>query len=277
MKGKYLFFCVIVLLVLGSCSKFRKLQKKGDWKEKYEAAIKYYERGGKKDYYKATVLLEDILPIIRGTEYAEKAEFVYAYSYFRQGQHILSAHYFQNFSRTFSRSEFAEEATFMYAYSLYLDSPIHSLDQSSTYEAIEAMQLFLNRYPSSTFREQGNGIIDDLQEKLEKKSYENSKQYFELGQYKSAIVAFDNFRNQFPDSDYVEEMVYLKIDAQFKLAVNSIFSKKRERLLEAIELYEEYLDDFPDGAYLKRAERIYADSQNELVKLQRQEITNSNF
>jgi outer membrane protein assembly factor BamD len=260
-------------LLIFSCTTFRKVQKKGTWKEKYEAAVKYYEE---EDYNKAIILLEDILPVLRGTEYAEKAEFIYAYSYFRQGQLVLSSHYFQNFYRTYSRSTYAEEAMYMYAYSLYSDSPVSTLDQTSTIEAINAMQLFLNRHPTSKFREPANDIIDELQEKLEKKSYDNAKQYYQLRRYKAAVVAFENFKRDFPDSDYVEEVTYLSIDAQYRLADLSIQSKKKERYQEAIQLYEDYIDTYPQGAFVRDAEKIYANSRDRLDKLMKLEKLTEN-
>jgi outer membrane protein assembly factor BamD len=256
-----------------SCSEFRKIQKKGDWKQKYDAALQYYEE---EEYYKASVLLEDILPIIRGTEFAEKAEYVYAYSYFHQGQHILSAHYFQNFYRTFSRSDFAEEAMYMHAYSLYLDSPDYNLDQTSTVEAINAMQLFLNRFPQSHFRQDASDIIQDLQVKLEKKSYDNSTHYYRLERFKAAVVAFENFLTDFPDSELVEEVAYMQVDAQYRLALRSIYSKKRERFQKALDYYQEYIDDYPEGEYVKDAQKIFDDSRDELAKIVRLEQLSDN-
>ncbi len=104
-----------------SCSDFRKITKSTDWKEKYQAALKYYQE---KDYYRATLLLEDVMPIIKGTKTAEEAQFYYAYAHYYQRKYILSAHYFKQFYETYSRSEQAQEAMFMHAYSLYLELPI---------------------------------------------------------------------------------------------------------------------------------------------------------
>ena len=71
--------CAILILVLvSSCSKFRQIQKSTDWKAKYAAAIAYYEE---EEYYKAGVLLDQVLPIIKGTIDGEKASFLRAYSY----------------------------------------------------------------------------------------------------------------------------------------------------------------------------------------------------
>lgn len=255
---------VFLVVINTSCSKFRKIQKSEDWEVKYKAALEYYDQ---EDYYKAGLLFEELMPILRGSKEAEKTHYYYAYSQYHQKQYVTSAHYFEQFHRTYNRSEFAPEAMFMQAYSLYMVSPIHMLDQSSTLEAIQSMQTFLNRYQSSEFRQQASDIINELQEKLETKSYENAKQYFRLTRYRAALVAFENFKKEFPDSDLVEEIDFLMIDAQHKLAVSSIYSKKKERFLETVELYQDFLDNYPESSFTKQAENIYKDSVNQISKL----------
>lgn len=257
---------IIVLTLNSSCSKFRKIQKSNDWEVKYSAAMDYYE---KEDYYKAGVLFEELLPILRGSKEAEKASYYYAYSQYHQKQYVSSSHYFETFYQTYNRSEFAQEAMFMHAYSLYLESPDPMLDQSSTLQAVQAMQVFINRYPTSEFRQQSSEIIDELQRKLEKKSFENAKQYHKLNRFKAALVAFEIFKKEFPDSNLVEEVDFLMIDSQYQLAVASIYSKKRERYLETIELYQEFVDDYPESQFLKPAENLYKDSIDQIDKIAR--------
>jgi len=234
--------------------------------------MEYYEEG---EYYKASVLLEDILPIIKGSKKAEKAQFFFAYSYYHQGQYTLGAFYFKNFYQTYSRSDFAQEAMFMHAYSLYLESPAPGLDQTSTYEAVQAMQSFLNRYPSSEFRQQATAIIDELQEKLERKAFRGARQYHKLERYKAALVALDNFKKDFPDSDFVEEASFLEIDTQFQLAVRSILSKKKERFRNTITRYEEFVDRYPESEFLSEAQQLYDQARQQLGKLSNNETLQS--
>ncbi|WP_258104769.1 outer membrane protein assembly factor BamD [Marinoscillum sp. MHG1-6] len=256
-----LFPLLLLMILIASCSKFRKIQKSGDWKLKYEAALKYYEE---EDYYRAGILFEEILPIIRGTEEAEKANFLFAYTYFYQRQYILSAHQFKQFTRVYGRSEYVMEAAYMYANSLYLQSPAPSLDQTSTYEALAALQGFLNKYPYSEYSEQADAQVQDLQIKLEKKAYDNAKLYHKLRNYKSAIVAFDNFRLDYPDSKYQEEISFLAIESIYELAKVSIRSKQEERFQDTINKYENFVDRYPNSKYLQDAEKYYEDSIKEL-------------
>lgn len=254
---------VFSLILLNSC-KFNKIQKSDDWKEIYTAANKYYEE---KEYYKANVLLDIILPIIKGTKESENANFIYSYTYFYQEQYVLSANYFKQFFTIYSRSDRAIEANYMYAYSLYMQSPNYSLDQASTYEAVSAFQAFINNYPISDYAENATAIIDKMQKKLEIKAYENAKQYHKLGRYKSAIIAFDNFEKDFPDSKLIEEILYLTIDTEYSYAKQSIYSRKKERYTKTIEFYQRLIDKYPDSKFIKQAEKLFAGSVEKLYKI----------
>ena len=228
--------------------------KSTDWKEKYQAALKYYQE---KDYYRSTLLLEDVMPIIKGTKTAEEAQFYYAYAHYYQRKYILSAHYFKQFYETYSRSERAQEAMFMHAYSLYLEAPNPSLDQTSTEEAIQAIQRFINRYPYSEYKERAEVVLSETRNKLEKKAYDNALLYYQLSQYKAAIIAFNNFQRDFPDSDYNEEISYQKLAAQFKLAEQSIKARQKERYYTTIEYYQSFVDRYPESKFVQEAESIY--------------------
>ncbi len=266
---RYIYFSFLLLIVISSCSKFRKIEQSDDLEKKYTASIKYFED---KDYYRSSILLEQILPLLRGDKRAEKAQYYYAYAHYHQKLYIQSAYYFKLFYETYSRSELAEECMYMHAYSLYLDSPAYNLDQSSTKEAIDAMQNFLNKHPQTTYKDKSNEIIAKLREKLEDKAYFSAKEYYKLKDYdprnlKAAIIAFDNFGKDFPDSKRNEEISYLKVDANFKLAQQSVYSKKKERFQETVKLYENFIDFYPESVYLKKAEDIYKEAVDELNKL----------
>jgi outer membrane protein assembly factor BamD len=263
-------FLIISLLTLYvGCSEFRKIQKSDDWKLKYDAALKYYDQ---KDYYRSVILFDQIKPFIRGSAEAELVEFYYAYAHYYQKQYLLASHYFKNFHDTYNRSEFAEEAFYMYGYALFKQSPVYNLDQSSTVEAITALQTFLNRYPSSQYRTEATNIQAELRLKLEQKAYENAKLYFKLGRLNAALIALDNFRKDHPDSLLGEEANYLMVQASFKYAKESIISKQKERFYDCIEYYEEFLESYPQSKYIKDMQSYYSDSIDEIEKLTEEKL-----
>jgi outer membrane protein assembly factor BamD len=272
MRNSYrnLLIILVFTILISSCSDFRKLLKSDDWENKYDAAISYYEQG---EYYKANVLLEQILPIIKGSEKAEIANFYYGYTYYYQGQYLLASHYFKTFYDTFNRSQFAEEARFMFGYSLFKDSPRYNLDQASSKEAIMALQGFINLFPKSEYAPKADAALSQLRSKLERKAYEKALLYYDLkkfmtGEYlKAALVEFDNFQDDFPGSAYTEEIQYLEIEAMYNLAEVSIYSVKKERYLEAIAFYENFIETYENSKFQKKAEKIYENCLEQIRKL----------
>lgn len=255
------------LLMLASCSKFRKIQKSPDWRLKYDAALEYYS---KEKYSKTSLLLEEILPIIRGTKEAELGNYYFAYAYFHQKQYILSAHHFDEFVRVFGRSEHAEEATYMHAYSLFLQSPEYNLDQTSTHEAVSAMQAYIDKYSTSDRASGADSLIARLQVKLETKAYNNAKLFHKIKRYKAALVVFENFHKDFPDSKFNEEVNFLSIGMTYEYAKVSVPEKQEERLRKTTALYEKFIDKYPNSEFLKEAENFYIKSQEELAKFANQ-------
>lgn len=270
MQKMRLFVGVFILGVLiSSCSKFSKLQKSGTDDQKYQAALDYYK---KKDFYRAGLLFEELIPILKGSEQQELASFYFGYCQYNQGQYSLANFYFKKFYDTFARSEKAPEAAYMAAYSLFKDSPKHDLDQSSTITAIDALQTFLNTFPETEHREECTNNIKALRKKLETKAYEKAKLYYQTKDYdisrlKSAVIAFSNYQLDYPDSDYNEEIGFLQVQAGYEYAKFSLESKQKERYDEAIVLYQNFLDKYPNSKYLKQAEKFYETSVKESARL----------
>lgn len=259
---------MLLLLVASSCSEFRKIQRSNDWEKKYKAALEYYED---EKYGKAAILLEEVLPVMRGSEQAEQAQYHYAYAHYHQRLYIEAAYYFKTFYDTYGRSPLAEEALFMHGYSLYQQSPRYNLDQTSSFEAIEALQNFINIFAYSDYKERATNILDQLQSKLALKAYENAKLYHEIGRYKSALIALDNFTDDFPDSHYNEELAYLKVKVAYDLAKNSVSAVQLERFYDTVQFYQNFVDQYPESNWGREAERFYILAQQEISKLTQNE------
>lgn len=254
------------VLVLSGCSKFTRIQKSTDMEAKYKAAVEYYEKG---NYYNALQLFEELIVVYRGTSRAEQTYYYYCECYFKTGEYTVAAYHYYNFSQTFPNSPKAEEALFKNAYCYYLDSPVSSLDQKNTMDAIRQFQLFINRYPESEKVTECNKLIDELRLKLETKEFNNAMTYYNMASYKSAMVAFQNIIKSYPSTIYKEECLYYILRSSWMFAEQSIESKKSERYKNAMEHYVKLVDAFPEGKYLKDAERIYEDCKENVKKLEK--------
>lgn len=266
---KYILVGFVAVVGLSSCGKFEKFRKSADLPTKYKAAVNYYK---KKDFTKAGILFDEIMPLMKGDSTQELATFYQAYCDFNLGSYTLASSHFKKFAEVFSRSEFAEEAIYMSAFSLYKDSPNFNLDQTGTLSAINEIQSYLNNYPETKFKDDCTNIIKELRKKLEKKAYEKAKLYyktspFNIASLKSSVIEITNFQRDFPDSDYSEEMAYMKVLAQFDLAKSTIESRQKERYAEASKFYLDLIDKYPQSAYLKEGEKMYELSNKEVDRI----------
>lgn len=241
-------------LLFASCSGFEKILKSKDYDFKYKKALEYYKKG---DHYRYTTIFEQLAPIYTGTQRADTVEFYFAIGNYKQGDYILAGHYFDKFRKTYPRSVFTEEAEYMYAYCYYESSPRPELDQDNTQAALIAFTEFVSRYPNSDKDAKVVKILAELKEKLIEKSYLSAKLYYNISEYKSAIVSLKNSLKDYPNSKYREEELYLILKSSYLLADNSVPSKQRERFQATVDEYYTLVGEYPESTYLKDAKRMY--------------------
>jgi outer membrane protein assembly factor BamD len=240
------FVFLIALLQFSSCSRYQRLLKSSDYAKQLELAIKCYD---KHDYYRALQLFDNVIAFYRGKEEAEKIHYYYAYSYYGQADYIVASYHFKNFTKIFPNSKFAEECLYMAAYSQYLDSPVYTLDQTSTHDALKDLQYFINAYPKSQRVAEANKLIDNLRSKLILKAFEIAKLYYKTESYNAAQIAFTNILKDFPETAYREEIMFYIVKSNFYYAKNSIADKQQERYKSVIDAYNNLLNNFPETKY----------------------------
>ncbi len=250
MIRKTIFISVILLLLASSCSKYQRLLKSEDYEEKYQMAMVFYEQA---NYDKALQLFDQLLPYYRGSDRAERLSYYYANAHYYQQDYELASFYFKRFSKTFPKSKFAEECSFMSAYCKYLDSPRHTLDQTSTLDAIQELQLFINTNVQSERIGECNRLIDDLRAKLELKEMNIARLYYKMEDYTAAITAFKNILKDYPETQFREEIMIGMLRSQYNLAINSVEIKKEDRLNEALASYDNFTAQFPQSQYANEA------------------------
>ena len=269
-KNKLKLTLSILLLVIvafaGCKSKYEKLRASSDTAKKYREAVRLYD---KKDYSKALGLFDDLVQKYRGTAEAEDLSYYFAYTNYKLKDYTTARYHFKTFADTYASSAKAEECRFMAAYCFYLESPVFSLDQENTIKAIEALQLFINLYPKSERVTEASKLISNLRDKLEMKSYANAKLFLDIGDFKSAVIAFRNSASDFPDTKYAEEMEFLTIKAQAMYAKASLEVKQEERYNEAINLFTEFAKNYPSSKYLKDGEEIKKNSEKAIVEVKK--------
>jgi outer membrane protein assembly factor BamD len=226
-------------------------------------ATKMYEA---KNYNKAIRIFEQIASVYRGKPESENLYFMFSQSYYNTKQYYLAGYQFESFVSSFPKSEKAQEASFLGAKSYSMLSPVYSLDQTDTTKAIEKLQAFIDTYPNSEYLGEANSIVKNLNEKLERKVFENAKGYNTISDYKSALVALDNFIADYPGTPFKEEALFYKYDSAYQLGINSVPSKMEERLNVAKVAYANLIKFKADTKYKKQADEMLARVEKDLQK-----------
>jgi outer membrane protein assembly factor BamD len=247
---------ILISFVISGCAGYNKLLKNPDPEKRYLAGMEYYK---KKKYAKSTPLFESLNAIYNGQSRDDTVSFYIAKGYYLMSDYYSAESALEKFTRTYSRSVFAEEAYYMRAVNLYRLSSRASLDQTNTMEAITAFNTFYTKFPTSEHGKDKN-YIDELKGRLEEKAYMSAKLYYQIEDYKSAIVALRNSIREFPSSKYNEEQSFFMLKASYIYAKKSIRKIQPERYIATIDEYYNFISEYPDSKYKSEAEVMYNES-----------------
>lgn len=256
--------------VFSSCGEYNKVLKSQDYEYKYEAAKGYFAKGQNS---RAATILEELVTILKGTGNGEESLYMLAMTYYNQGDYVSASHYFNTYYTTYPRGTYTELARFYSGKAMYLDTPEPRLDQSSTYKAINELQMFMEYFPGSSRKNIAQDMIFELQDKLVEKEYLSAKLYYDLGSYSgnasysstgnnylAAIVTAQNVLKDYPYTKKREELSILILHAKYGMAKESVLEKKEERMRETIDEYYAFKNEFPESKYLSEVENIYKDA-----------------
>ncbi|MDQ1296122.1 MAG: outer membrane protein assembly factor BamD [Bacteroidota bacterium] len=249
-----IYIVLIISVLVSACGEYEKLLKSTDYDLKKEKAKEYFEAG---KFVKSTELLGQILPRYRATEEAQDLNWINAQSYYGMSDYLTAGSYFKSYIDQYPYGKYTEEASFMGAMCDYKIAPRAELDQQSTMDAIEGFNYFISRYPGSSRVEESKKLAKELEERLVEKSYLSAKVYYNMNQYKAAVVALSNSLKEYADSKYREEMMFLKLNSLFQYAENSLAGKQKERYQATLDDYFSFMEEFPESKYSKDVKRIY--------------------
>lgn len=257
------FYLLTLTVLLSACGEYNKILKSTDRDLRYTYAKKYFEEG---KYNRTIALLEDLVAYQKGTENAEESLYMLAQSYYKTKDYISATDIFTTYVNTYPKGKYSEQSLFYAAYGMYVDSPDPRLDQTKTYKAISEFQRYIEKYPQSDRAQEAKKYLFELQEKLAYKELLAAQLYLRLGNYmgnnyeSSVITAREALKN-YPFSKYAEDFQMTILRARYELAKNSIKKMQPIRFRNVIDEYFNYKNSFPEGKFIKEAERYYNEAQ----------------
>jgi outer membrane protein assembly factor BamD len=273
MRSLIKFFGALFLWVaIASCSKFSRIQKSKDIDYKLTKANEYYE---KKKYTNAKTLYEELFPALKGTDKFEELYYKYAYCFFYEKEYEQASSLFKGYLEFFPNNARAEEVDYMHAYCFFKQSPKIELEQVNTVKALNMMQTFINTHPGSTRIKEANAIIDEGRSKLEQKESRSAQLYYNLGQFRSSGIAYNNLLNNYPESMKADSYKYMVVKSYYRFAKLSVVEKQIERFEKVTTEYLDFLDRFPDSKLLKDAENYSNLSKNNIKAITNEQVPSS--
>jgi len=252
---------LLALVLVTSCGEYQKILKSTDFDMKKARAKEYFDAG---KYVKSSELLEQIIPRYRATEEAEDLIWMNGEGYYGMKQYDMAGTVYKSYIEQYGYGKYIEEAYYKSAMCDYNISPRAELDQDNTKKAIEGFTIFLSRYPNSSRADECKKLLDDLHERLVEKSYISAKLYYDMNQYKAAVVALSNSLKEFAETKYREEMMYLKLSSLYLYAEKSFAVKQKERYQATLDDYYSFMEEFPQSKYAKDVKKIYQATAKQL-------------
>ena len=263
---KSIFSLFVLIYFLSACNEYTKVLKSSDYEAKYAYAKKCFD---KKQYSKALPLFEEVVGMFKGTSRAEESLYLLAQCSFENKDYAAASQYFLAYCNTFPKGEYAELSRFYAAYALYLDSPDPRLDQTDTKKAIQELQTFMEYYPRSEKIAEAQRYLQEMEDKLCYKELLAVKLYYNLGNYLgnnylSSVITAQNVLKEYPYTKYREELMYYIVAAKYQMALMSVEDKLQLRYQDVIDEYFNYINEYPEGKYVKPLTRYYEKAKSEI-------------
>lgn len=255
---------LVIGLVVAGCTGSGRLQHSSP-QEAFERAMAFYNQG---KYDRAIAYFKAVFTYGSMHEWAADAQFYLARAYYHNKEYLLAASEYERFIQIYQIDPRVPEAEYERAMCYYKLSPPYELDQTDTRKAIEAFQLFIDRYPNHELVDDATQKIRELRAKLARKQYEAGRLYERRELYEAAAVTYEAVFDTYPDTPWADDALLGAMRAYVAYARQSIRARQPERYQKVVELYERMLQIFPDSPLLRMAEALYAQARQQLEKLE---------
>lgn len=247
MKLFKIFILLVVVFSQFSCKNYyESLLLSNDVDLKYKAAMEYFKN---RKYRKAVELFDNLGLAVQGTPQEDTVNFYHGLSNYQYGDYQTAEVSLARFIEVFPRSPFIEQARFLRIKCLFNGTYRYELDQTPTKKAMSVMSEFMYDNPQSEFYPACEQMMKELMERLEKKSFESAKIYYIMEDYKTAHYALKNVLKENAENQYREDILYYTAMSAYKYALNSVHQKQKERYLNFVDDYYNFISEFPESKY----------------------------
>ena len=262
MNLRKFFLIVLAGIALCSCkSEFELLLNSNDVEAKYDGAFLYFNEG---KYSKSAALFESLTILTNGTARADTVRYYWGLSNYRYKDYYTAETNFTQFIESYPRSPFTSDARYLRLDCLYRSTLRWELDQAPTYKTISAISEYILEFPENEHMQECKDMLNELNDRLDKKAYEAAKLYYKMEDYLASRIAFRNVLMDDADNIFREDILYYIAMSSYNYAHLSVPSKQKERYLTFIDDYYNFIGEIPDSRYRKELDVVYKRAQKAL-------------
>ena len=262
--SRFFLALAIAAMTAASCKTEYELLLEGpDLDAKYAAAFEYFEQG---KYSRSAQLFESLSAVSTGTERDDTVQYYWGLSNYRFKDYYTAETNFTNFIANHPLSTFVQDAFFYRIDCLYRQTLRYELDQKPTNSAIATINDYLAAYPDTPYKPICDDMLDDLNERLDKKAFENARLYYKMEDYKASTVALRNVLKDDSENRYREDILYNIAMSSYKYASESIPEKQKERYLVFVDDYLNFIGEYAESDYRRELDGLYRRVQRLLGK-----------
>ena len=263
MKLRTIVLTLATLASLASCkTEFETLLSSNDVDAKYKAAMELFNN---KKYLKAGQLFESMSILTDGTERDDTVRYYWALSNYRYKDYYTAESNFAKFITKYPQSPFSADAQFLRIDCLYRATLRWELDQTPTRNCLATITQYVQEYPADgPHLEACLKMIEDLNDRLDRKAFENARLYYKMEDYLAARVALRNVLKDNADNGYREDILYYTAMASYHYARMSVVAKQKERYLTFVDDYLNFVGEYPESKYRRELDAMYRRSQRAL-------------
>jgi len=162
---------------------------------------------------------------------------------------VLAANEYREFLTFYPTNPRADYAQYRLAVAYAEQMLAPDRDQSATRETIKELQLFLDRYPTSSLMPEVKKLMREAKDRLSESSYRVGLHYFRVRWYLGAIDRFREVLESDPEFTRRDAVYY-------HLAESLVRSDKKA---EALPYYERLLAEFEQSEYIDDAKKRVAE------------------
>jgi outer membrane protein assembly factor BamD len=170
-----------------------------------------------KKYSKVKVTLEDVKIQCNGNPNMDSVYYFLGMADLKTKMYIEARSELERVVSDFPDSPLFYEAKFRAATTVYLLAHPSNRDQKETVEAVELFKDILEAYPTCPVADSVTYYLHLATDKLAEKEINNARYYVKMSEYESAVVYFQSFITQYPDSKFIDEAKITNAELLVKL------------------------------------------------------------